>query len=68
MLFVTKKLTKIILYTVVYEMFLGEKKKLNKNQTETNIKKFPTKCKYRYTQSLNIAKCKYRTLVKLSET
>lgn len=68
MLFVTKKLTKIILYTVVYEMFLGKKKKLDKNQTETNIKKIPAKCKYRYTQSLNIAKCKYRTLVKLSET
>jgi len=26
MLFVTKKLTKIILYTVVYEMLLGKKK------------------------------------------
>jgi len=44
------------------------KKKLDKNQTEINIKFFPAKCKYRYTQSLNIAKCKYRTLVKLSET
>jgi uncharacterized membrane protein SirB2 len=34
MLFVTKKLTKIILYTVVYEMFLKKKnknKKLDKN-------------------------------------